>query len=291
MTRLLLSLLSLLLTVAGFIAQAAGDTKAIELLAKARAAIGGEREVARVQGVSCAGTVSRAIGDRQISGEVTLDLQLPDKMLRTETISPMGDSALVITEQGINGDTVLRNMKTLNTPPGAVIRMPPPPAAGSEAEAQALRNSRAELARMTIAILLTPPSSVPVEFTYAGEAESPDGRADVLDVKSGAGFAAKLFLDKSSHRPLMLAYRGLAPRMVMHTQSAPNPQAPARADAPPPPSDVADINMYFDDYKSVDGVLLPHHISRAIDGQTNEEWTFKTIRVNPAFKPETFARK
>ena len=40
MTRLLLSLLSLLLTVAGFIAQAAGDTKAIELLAKARAAIG-----------------------------------------------------------------------------------------------------------------------------------------------------------------------------------------------------------------------------------------------------------
>jgi hypothetical protein len=48
--------------------------------------------------------------------------------------------------------------------------------------------------------------------------------------------------------------------------------------------------MFLDDYKSVDGVMLPHHITRSIDGQPNEELTFKTIKVNPSFKADTFVR-
>jgi len=287
MIRVALSVLSLLLTIAGFIAQAAGDTRAADLLAKARAAIGGEAQVARVQAFSCAGTVNRAMGDHQISGELALDIQLPDKMLRVESISPMGDSAVVITEQGINGDTLLRHMKTLNTPAGAVIRMPPPPAPGSDAEAQQIRNSRAELARLAVGILLAPPPSL--DLVYAGEAESPDGKADVIDVKSGSGFAAKLFLDKSSHRPLMLAYRGIAPRMVVQRQGDDSPPDAGRV-APSAP-EAADITMFFDDYKAVDGVLLPHHVTRAVGGQTNEEWTCKTIKVNPAFAADTFTKK
>jgi len=87
------------------------DKKADELIAQARAAIGGDKNVAKVQGLSFAGTVSRAMGDRTVGGELTLDLQLPDKMLRTDSISPMGDSVLVIQEQGFNGDTLLRFSK------------------------------------------------------------------------------------------------------------------------------------------------------------------------------------
>ena len=142
----------LLLSLASLVAQATGDAKAANLLAQARAALGGEKQLAKVQGLSCAGTVQRLAGDRQIAGELTLDLQLPDKMLRTESISPMGDSALVVTDQGVNGDKLLRHSKTLNTPPGMIIRMPPPPAPGSDAETQALRNSRAELARVDVRI-------------------------------------------------------------------------------------------------------------------------------------------
>ena len=51
------------------------------------------------------------MGDRQLNGEVTIDLQLPDKMLRTESMQPMGD-ATIETLQGINGDQVLRNSRT-----------------------------------------------------------------------------------------------------------------------------------------------------------------------------------
>jgi hypothetical protein len=202
----------------------------------------------------------------------------------------MGDGALIVTEQGVNGDKVLRNSKTLNTAPGMVIRMPPPPAPGSDAEMQLLRNSRAELARLSVALLLTSPASTPLEFTYGGEAESPDGKADVLDVKGPSSFAAKLFLDKATHRPLMLTYRGVAPRLVMQTQRGDGPGAGQRQDVPPPPApEQVDINMFLDDYRSVDGVMLPHHITRAVGGQPSEEWTFKTVKVNPTFKAETFA--
>ena len=49
--------------------------------------------------------------------------------------------------------------------------------------------------------------------------------------------------------------------------------------------------MYFDDYKQESGIWLPHHVSRSIAGKPSEEWTFKTITVNPAFKPDTFQPK
>ena len=292
MQRFIAMLFSVAMTLGGYAARATGDVRAAELLAQARAALGGENRLSKVQGLSCAGTVQRSIGDRQLTGDVTIDLQLPDKYLRSDSISPMGDSALVVTELGINGDQLLRHSKTLNTPPGAIIRVPPPPARGSELEAQQLRNSRAELARTALGLLLASPASMPLEFTYAGEAESADGKADVLDVAGPGSFAVKLFLDKASHRPLMIVYRGASPRVVVQTQRGGLPPADdAHGQAVPPAPAQVDVNMFLDDYKAVDGVLLPHHIARSIDGQPSEDLVFKTIKVNPAFKADTFSPK
>jgi hypothetical protein len=269
-----------------------GDSRATELIAQARAALGGEKAIAKVQGLSATGTVQRLIGDQTVEGQLTFDLQLPDKIVRTDTVSPMGDQTALVTMQGINGDKLLRATRIINAPPGAMIRTPPPPAPGSDAEAQAVRNARAEFARMTVALLLTSPSSLPLEFTSAGQAESPDGKADVIDVKGPNSFGARLFLDTASHRPLMLMYRGVAPRMIVQTQraDAPPPSADAHGSAPAlPAGDVVDITLFLDDYRSVDGVQLPHHITRSIDGKPSEELTFKVVKVNPAFKPDTFS--
>jgi hypothetical protein len=264
----------------------AADTRTSELLAQARAALGGEARLARIQALTCKGTLRRTIGDRQVSGQITIDLQLPDKMLRTETISPMGDLTLV-TEQGLSGDTLLRRSRTLNAPPGAIVRTPPAPAAGSDAEAQGLRNARAELTRLAMALLLTAPSSVPLDFSYGGDAESPDGRADVVDMKGAGSFAARMFLDKSSHAPLMLTYRGVSPRTVVAVQRG---GPPPSADAAAREGEIVDVEMFLDDYRVVDGVRLPHHIARAVGGETTEEWTFTTIALNPTFKPDTFSK-
>jgi len=291
MQRVMLGLIAVMTMLGTHGVRAAGDAKAEELLKQARAALGGEKSIAKVQALSCAGTVQRTIGDRQVSGEVAINLQLPDKMLRTESISPMGDLVMV-TEQGVNGDTLLRSARTMNAPPGAVIRMPPPPERGSDAEAQALRASRADLSRLAAVMLLTSTPAMPIEFVYGGEAESPDGKADVLDLKGAGAFAAKIFFDKATHSPLMLAYRGVAPRVVMQTQrGGPPPTAAGRAPAAPPTPEVVDISLFVDDYKSVDGVMLPHRMTRSVGGETNEEVTCTTMKVNPAFKPDMFAGK
>lgn len=299
MQQLLTSLSVFMLTLASVAAQVAGDGRATALLAQARTALGGDK-LAQVQALSANGTYQREMGDRQMSGEIAIDLQLPDKMLRTDSMNPMGDATIVVL-QGINGDQVLRNSRTIGGGPGMMIRMGTPPG-GADAQAQALRNQRAELARFALAFLLASAESMPLEFSYGGEAEAEDGKADVVDAKGPGTFAARLFLDKKTHRPLMLSYRGAAPRIVVQTQRGggppPDPNRAQRGDAPaghgpdePPPPQIVEIQMFLDDYKSVDGVMLPHHVSRSIDGKPNEEWTFKTIKLNPTFKPDTFSGK
>jgi hypothetical protein len=294
--RLIVWLMATAMSAGGFAARMTGDTKAEQLMAQARAALGGESNLKKVHGLTATGTYQRAMQDRQLSGEVTIDLQLPDKFLRTESLNPLGDIRL-ITGQGLNGEKLLRSQRTLNAPPGAVIRTPPPPT--GDAEAQALRNARADMARTALTFLLAAPASMPLDFSAGGEAESDEGRADVIDVNGAGNFTAKLLLDQKSHRPLMLMYRGVQPRMVVQTQQGPPPPEGASGAGSHGAADGAtattpqlvDITLYLDDYKAVDGVMLPHRMSRSIDGTPSEETTFTTIKINPAFNADTFSAK
>jgi len=125
-----------------------------------------------------------------------------------------------------------------------------------------------------------------------------EGRAEIVDAKGPGNFAARIFLDQKSHRPLMLQYRGVAPRVMIQTRQGPPPDAardqhaePGAGGSTPPPPQLVDITLFLDDYKPVDGVLLPHHLSRSIDGKPTEEMTFKTIKINPAFRPDTFSAR
>jgi hypothetical protein len=285
MQRLIVSSIVLAATLGGLAMEAGGDPKAEQLLAQARAAIGGDQHLGHVQGLSAAGTFQREMGERQMNGEITIDLQLPDKILRTESLRPTNDTTIEMM-QGLNGDRVLHGSRTIGGGPNMVMRM----GSGPDAEAQALRNQRADLARFTLAFLLTS-SAMPLEYTYGGEAEADEGKADVLDAKGPGGFAARLFFDKKTHRPMMLSYRGAAPRMITQTRRG---DGPPEAGAPPaqlPPPEIVEIQLFFDDYKTIDGVLLPHHLSRSIDGKPTEEMTFKTIKINPTFKADTFSAK
>src|SRR6266850_7202200 len=143
MQRLIVYVISLAMTLGGWAARSAGDTKSEQLLAQARAALGGDKNLSKVQGLTATGTFQREIGDRVLSGEISIDLQLPDKMLRTESMRPMGDATIEML-QGVNGDQVLRHSRTIGGGPGMVVRMGPPPG-GADGDAQALRNQRADM--------------------------------------------------------------------------------------------------------------------------------------------------
>ena len=77
-----------------------------------------------------------------------------------------------------------------------------------------LRNARADISRLMLGWFASTHPALAAEYTYAGEAESPDGKADVIDAKNADGFSARLFIDRESHLPLMVTYQGPQPRMI-----------------------------------------------------------------------------
>jgi hypothetical protein len=53
--------------------------------------------------------------------------------------------------------------------------------------------------------------------------------------------------------------------------------------------EMADYTIYFDEWRSAEGVKFPFKIRRATDGNTVEEWSISKIKVNPAIDPKKFA--
>jgi hypothetical protein len=48
--------------------------------------------------------------------------------------------------------------------------------------------------------------------------------------------------------------------------------------------------MYLADYKTVNGIKLPHLVTRGANGEITEEWIVKNYRINPNFRANTFTR-
>lgn len=280
----------------------AADPKAAAVLAEARKAIGGDANLAAVTALTVAGKQSRTMGDMQMSGDFEIAMMLPDKYLKTQVDNtPMG--VTLTRESGFSGDQPLihnssghggGNVRIIMGTPGVRPGEKPTPEQQAQIDAQMLRAQRQDFARLVLAWLAVAPAGMPLEFVHAGEAESPDGRADVIDVKGPDNFAAKLFVDKKTRLPLMVAYRAVEPRMRTMTArgAAGNPdqatrEAAEQMQAPP----MSDIQLFFSDHRKVDGLTLPFKVSKSVDGKPTEEWDVEKIKVNPVIKPDTFTRK
>jgi len=48
--------------------------------------------------------------------------------------------------------------------------------------------------------------------------------------------------------------------------------------------------MYLSDYKVVNGIKLPHLITRGSGDQVTEEWEIKGYKINPNLKADTFKK-
>jgi hypothetical protein len=71
----------------------------------------------------------------------------------------------------------------------------------------------------------------------------------------------------------------------------PNPEEIRRRMESMPPPQPSNVTLFLGDYKKVDGVMLPHRLTYAVDGKTVEEWTIEKIRVNPNIKADLFDKK
>jgi hypothetical protein len=268
--------------------------------------------------------------------EFEMALELPDKYLMRSVLAAMGNMS-VYRNSGFNGGRVIEE---IDRPPslagGGVmhIRIAGPGGATdpekmtaderADADQKRLVQNRKEFAKLALGFFAASPAAYPLELADAGQAESPDGKADVIDVKGEGGFAARLFIDAQTHLPLMLSWMDKEPLVMtmgpggtVTTGGAPGaagggnatftrversggaPQTAeerekmlkdleARRQELEAKARTVEYRIYYADYKAVGGVQLPHRFQRSIDGKPTEEMIFDTIKVNPKIDAKKF---
>ena len=271
-------------------AQAPAPDAAAGVVAAAREALGGEKKLGAVRTVVASGRTRQVRGDTLVPIEFEIAIELPDKYVRKDEI-PAQESAP--TSSGFSGDTLLQFPAP--APPPARAGGPPPPTADQLAAAGRMRLAtvRQDFARLMLGMFAGSSSVYPLTFTYVGKAEAPQGKADVLDVKGPAGpgaLAARLFLNDTTHLPIMITWTAPAPPM----RGGPPPGGPPPAAAPGPPAAAAsqpsppESRLYFGDYKEVSGMQLPFRLRRALGAETVEEMTFDGYKINSKIDPKKF---
>lgn len=307
----------------GALGAAQQDTKAADVLAGTRKAIGGKR-LDTLTSLSVQAAAQRNIGNFQMTSDLELLVDMPDKYLRSETASgPMVNMASTL---GFNGERALKGSGPMATPGGGMmIRMggpgpggaafgggeKPTPEQQAQLDKQLVRSARQEISRLMLGWFAMAHPSLGVQYTYAGEAESPDGKALMVDAKNSDGFAARLFIDEQTHLPLMVTYQGPQPRtvtvgaqrpggdgsqpQVQSRQTSSDEQKKLEAEAnsqidrlQKQPPVMVEYAIYFDDWRNEDGIKFPHGLRRASGGTTTEEWTVSKVKVNPKIDPKKF---
>jgi hypothetical protein len=168
-------------------------------------------------------------------------------------------------------------------PPAAAAGAPAgPPRNPSAARVTALKQ---DFARLTLGMFATSFSAYPLTFVYVGEAEAPQGKADVIDAKGPNNFTLRLFIAKDTHLPIMVTWQGAPAGRGARG-------APGRGGAEGAPAAPPENRFYFADYRDVDGMQFPFRLRRAAGTDTVEETTFDRFRVNAKIDPKRFeARK
>jgi outer membrane lipoprotein-sorting protein len=289
--------------------QAQDAEKGASLMAEARKAIGGEDRLRALKTVQANGTFKRSAGNNTIEGDFEIFIERPSRYRRNETTGaaggPIGERVEVL-----NGTEVWE--ESSNGFPGGRFGFgggfgrgggfgdgggrgrfggrdggqggggqATPPAIDPERLRDAQRRQRQnELARLMLVWFLT--TDAPV--SWVGTAQSPEGSADVLEVKPVEGAATRVFLDPTTHMPLMMTTTGFGGGGRGRRGGG---GQDGRAGGPPPQ---ITIETHLSEYKAVNGIKLPHLITRGVNGQTNEELAIKNYRINPNLKQNTFTK-
>jgi hypothetical protein len=190
----------------------AAQDKAADVMKEMRKALGGDK-LDSVKALSLEGPFQREMGpQRQMAGTNSLTIQLPDHMYRSEEMELPGGMSME-RMLALNGTTAWEDSKQRGGMGGGMQIMMRP-GGGTDLNPQAIeearvRRMRTEMMRYLMAFF----GGATLQPTYVAVAESPDGKADVLEVKNEGGATVKIFVDQQTHMPLMLQYSEVRPRI------------------------------------------------------------------------------
>jgi hypothetical protein len=272
----------------------------LPVMIKAREALGGEKKLSAIKTIVAQGQTRQIRGESLVPIVFEINIELPGKYSRRDE-TPAVESGY--TTAGFNGDDLIQlPLPTMPVmPPGMQRPGGPPPPTPEQIAAQvaAQRKTRVatlkqDYARLMLGLFASTTEVFPLTFTRTGIAESPQGKADVIAVTGPNNFKANLLINVETHLPVMISWappaapgRPGGPGRAAAPGAAPANPAPTVPTTPTPPAP-PEIRLYFADFRDEGGVMWPHRIRRATNGETTEETTFDRFKINTKIDPKKF---
>ena len=270
-----------LVTVAAIGAQTATPDPAA-ILGATREALGGDKRLSAVKTFVATGRTQQVRGDNLVPIEFEIAVELPDRYVRKDEIPAQESGPTAV---GFAGETLIQ-VPPQAAPAGRPGGPPPPTPEQLEVARRArVVGVKQDFSRLALGMFAGSFAGYPLTFTYVGQAEAPQGKADVLEAKGAPNLTMRFFIDQSTHQPIMISWQGAAPGAGRGAGPGRGPAPPATgAPAGPPPEN----RIYFADYRDVDGMKWPFRLRRALGSDTVEETTFDRFRVNTRIDPKKF---
>ena len=256
------------------------------VIAAARTALGGEAKISGVKTFIATGRTRQVRGENLVPIEFEIQAELPDKYSRRDEF-PAQDAGPVTA--GFVGDALVLIPRPVPPPPRPGAPAPPPQAMEMQLRAR-MTQAKQDFARLMLGMFAGSTPAFPLTFAYVGQAEAPQGKADVLDVKGPANFAGRLFVAENG-LPIMFSWQPPGPGPGGPGAMAGGAPAAAPGGPTGPPKPVPEQRLFFAEYKDVDGLKLPFRIRRAAGSETTEETTFDRYRINAKVDPRRFDTK
>ena len=217
--------------------------------------------------------IAKAVGDGK-DGEYTTADGKKIVVRRIEGGDGSGGEQKIIVRQGANGEPV-----KVEGGSGQVF----------ERHLKAHEGMRQnELARTTLALLLSAPEGKDATYTFAGEGDVDGTPCNIVNADF-TGSSVRLYLSKASSLPVMISYTGEKMPMMFHVRT----KAPEGVEQPKdnvmffrteggPAPETAEFQVRFSDYRGVSGIQLPYKWTTIVGGQATETFDVSAYDLNPA---------
>ena len=314
--------------------------EAAAILAAARTALGGDAALSAIKSFTATGRTRRLQGENLVPIEFEMACELPDKFVRRDEIPAQVSGP---TTRGFNGDGLIQlppppprpappaGAPRGGPPPGRSAPLPPARGGAPEGPGHAagppkfqppksdpLNAIKQDFVRLTLGMFAASFEAYPMTFLRIGQAQAPEGMADVIEARGpeGSNFVLRLFVHGQSHLPIMVGWQMPASNVIVTVpgQAKPTALPPGTVVVEGPPVPAADASQeevaafkrtvadlrrtaqatlvehrfYYGEYQKVGDVQFPFRLRRAIGADTIEETNFDEFRINPRIDPRKF---
>jgi hypothetical protein len=285
--------------------------RAEELIKLARAAIGGEEALGRIQTITATGKYHRFVKylsvqspkkveekRKALPGRMEFEFALPDKFRRRVTGARLRGFDYSFA-QVVNGAEAWRDPPTRpisSYGDGRVIDV-------GDVERTAFihaTSAKQALSYFSIGWLTLPLPGYPLKMSYLGLYRIGDENAHAILASGDSGFRFTLLLDVKNYAPVAIAISFVeeiqpivfveaagffSRRFMQETFARARAERKARTKPPKP----YEMLIRFSDRRPVNGALLPFRVTTTLNGEVIEEMTMNDFEINRRINLKKFA--